>query len=133
MDTTHGANRMGDEHHQAQGGPHGHAVGIVHHHVPYYKIFGLLVILTGVTVAVAFIEIRSEIGKVLLALAIASVKASAVALFFMHLKFEGKLIYLILIVPLLLCVLLVVALIPDIVYGTTTDRMTHLPGPQPPH
>ena len=117
--TTHGTNRMGD-------GAHG--VATPHHHVPYFLIFGLLVVLTVVTVAVAFIEIRSEIVKVLLALAIASVKASAVAFFFMHLKFEGKLIYLILIVPLLLCVLLVVALIPDIIYHTPFYRMTPAPG-----
>ena len=115
---THGLNRMGT----ADTAP------TPHHHVPYFLIFGLLVVLTVVTVAVAFIEIRSEIAKVLLALAIASVKASAVAFFFMHLKFEGKLIYLILIVPLLLCVLLVVALIPDIIYHTPFDRMTPAPG-----
>ena len=124
MDTTHGANRIGDGHEE----PHGRTEPTPHHHVPYFLIFGLLVALTIITVAVAFIDIRSEIVKVLLALAIASVKASAVAFFFMHLKFEGKLIYLILIVPLLLCILLVVALIPDIVYGSPFNRMTPLPG-----
>ena len=124
MDTTHGANRIGDGHEE----PHGHTEPMPHHSVPYFLIFGLLVVLTVITVAVAFIDIRSEIVKVLLALAIASVKASAVAFFFMHLKFEGKLIYLILIVPLLLCILLVVALIPDIVYGAPFNRMAPLPG-----
>ena len=118
--TTHGTSRIDNG--------HGHGTATPHHHVPYFLIFGLLVVLTIVTVAVAFIEIRSEIAKVLLALFIASIKATAVALFFMHLKFEGKLIYLILIVPLLLCVLLVVALIPDIVYATPFDRMTPAPG-----
>src|SRR5688500_19822105 len=103
MDTTHGANRIGDGHEE----PHGHTEPMPHHHVPYFLIFGLLVVLTIVTVAGAFIEIRSEIVKGLLALAIASVKASAVAFFFMHLKFEGERNYLTLIVPLLLCVLLV--------------------------
>ena len=128
MDTTHGASRMGDGHEE----PHGHTEPLPHHHVPYFLIFGILVVLTAITVAVAFIDIRSEIAKVLLALTIASIKASAVALFFMHLKFEGKLVYLILIVPLLLCVLLVVALIPDIVYATPFERMTPGPG-QPGH
>jgi len=33
----------------------------------------------------------------------------------MHLKFEGKLIYVITIIPCLLCILVVVALIPDVV------------------
>ena len=37
-----------------------------------------------------------------------------VAMFFMHLKFEGKLIYMMVIVPLILCVLIIFALIPDI-------------------
>ena len=124
MDTTHGANRIGDGHEE----PHGHTEAMPHHRVPYFLIFGLLVVLTIVTVAVAFLDIQSEIVKVLLALTIASIKASAVALFFMHLKFEGKLIYLILIVPLLLCILLVCALIPDIVHGTAFNPVTPLPG-----
>ena len=111
--TTHGTNRIADGHHE----PHCHAAAAPHHHVPYFLIFGLLVVLTVVTVAVAFIDIRSEIAKVLLALFIASIKATAVALFFMHLKFEGKLIYLILFAPLCLCVILCVALIPDIGHG----------------
>jgi hypothetical protein len=64
--------------------------------------------------------------KVLVALAIASVKATCVAFFFMHLKFEGKLIYTIFIVPLLLCVLLTVALIPDVLLTHPTDHTSSL-------
>jgi cytochrome c oxidase subunit 4 len=124
METTHGLGRIGDEHQE----PHGHTEALPHHKVPYFLVFGTLVVLTIVTVAVAFLDIHSEIIKVLLALTIASIKASAVALFFMHLKFEGKLIYLILIVPLLLCVLLVCALIPDIVHSTPFNPLTPLPG-----
>ena len=124
MDTTHGVNRIGDGHEE----PHGHTEAEPHHAVPYFKIFGLLVVLTAITVAVAFLDIQNEIAKVLLALTIASIKASAVALFFMHLKFEGKLIYLILIVPLMLCILLVVALIPDIARAVPFNELTPLPG-----
>ena len=94
--------------------PHGVSEPLPHHEINYYAIFGTLVILTIVTVAVAFINIQNEAIKVALALAIASIKATCVALFFMHLKFEGKLIYMIAIVPLCLCVVLVVALIPDV-------------------
>ena len=97
--------------------PHDVSRPTPHHTVNYYAIFGLLVALTVVTVAVAFIHMQSEIAKVLVALLIASIKASFVCLFFMHLKFEGKLIYLIMIVPLILTVLLVCALIPDILFG----------------
>ena len=77
-------------------------------------IFGTLVVLTIVTVAVAFMDFKNEAIRVAVALLIAATKAMCVALFFMHLKFEGKLIYAIFIVPLCLCVLLTVALIPDI-------------------
>src|SRR3569623_1855337 len=88
-----------------------------HHKVNYLSVFILLVALTIVTVGVAFLNIRSELAKVLLALTIASIKAAFVILFFMHLKFEGKLIYLILAVPLTFCILLVIALLPDISFG----------------
>src|SRR5688500_15420996 len=97
------------------GAAHGRSQAIPHHAVNYYRIFGYLVALTIVTVAVAFIHLESEWMKVLVALTIASIKACFVALFFMHLKFEGKLIRFILYVPLILTVILIAALIPDIV------------------
>ena len=93
---------------------HGVTVPTPHHSVNYYFIFFSLVILTIVTVLVAFYRFESEVVNLLLALLVASIKATLVAMFFMHLKFEGKLIYLIFFVPLGLCVLLIVALIPDI-------------------
>src|SRR5437870_335838 len=91
--------------------PHGVSEPMPHHAVPYYLIFAVLVALTGVTVLVAFHRFEPELINVLLALLVALVKGSLVAFFFMHLKFEGKLIYLIFIVPLLLCVLIIFALI----------------------
>ena len=87
-----------------------------HHHVPFVKIFFALIILTAITVGIGiYMRFDNELVNVLLALLIASIKASLVAMFFMHLKFEGKLIVTIFLVPLALCVLLVVALLPDIV------------------
>ena len=106
---------------------HGHTVAMPHHHVNYYAIFGLLVVLTIVTVGVAFIHIEKEWIKVLLALTIASIKASFVAMFFMHLKFEGKMIYFILIVPLVFTVVLICALIPDIVVPALKAQMLGRP------
>jgi cytochrome c oxidase subunit 4 len=44
-------------------------------------------------------------------------KASLVAMFFMHLKFEGRLIYLIAGFPCLMAVVYVLALFPDLVIG----------------
>ena len=96
---------------------HGHTEPAPHHKVNYVAIFITLVVLTVVTVAVAFIPNLKEWQKVLLALAIASVKASFVVLYFMHLKFEGKLIYLILIVPVAFCIILVVSLLPDVSFA----------------
>ena len=97
--------------------PHGHTVPTPHHKVNYLAIFLLLIVLTVVTVVVAFLHLQSELQKVLVALTIASVKAAFVALYFMHLKFEGKLIYLILLVPVFLCIVLVISLIPDVVHA----------------
>jgi cytochrome c oxidase subunit 4 len=94
--------------------PHDVSRPPAHHHVPYLIVFGALVVFTIITVLVAMKRFESEAVNVLLALLIASIKASLVALFFMHLKFEGKLIYMIFLVPLALCVLLVVALLPDL-------------------
>jgi cytochrome c oxidase subunit 4 len=123
--TTNAADRM----HEPEEA-HGHTVPTPHHKVNYVAIFGLLVGLTVVTVLAAYIPTERELVKVLIALAIASVKATAVALYFMHLKFEGKLIYLILLLPLFLCFVLVLALIPDIVHGLPFNRMTPYPGPE---
>jgi cytochrome c oxidase subunit 4 len=103
--------------------PHASSEAAAHHYVPYMKVFGALVTLTIITVCIGiFLRFESEAVNVLLALLIAATKASLVAFFFMHLKFESKLIYMIFIVPLALCVLLVVALLPDIV-------MTHEDSP----
>jgi cytochrome c oxidase subunit 4 len=110
MSSINPAHRLPDE-------PHGHSAAMPHHKVNYFAIFGLLVALTFFTVLVSMHRFESELVNVLLALIIASIKASMVAMYFMHLKFEGKLIYVILIVPLILCCILVMAIIPDIGMG----------------
>ena len=109
--------------------PHDVSRPMPHHHVNYVAIFLLLVVLTIITVGVAFVpQIKSEIAKVLVALTIASIKASFVVLFFMHLKFEGKLIYLILLVPVLLTIIMIMALIPDVVHGPLFNPTIVAPG-----
>ena len=52
----------------------------------YLTIFAILLVLTAVTVWVAFIDLG--IFNIVVAMAIASVKAMAVILYFMHLKFS---------------------------------------------
>jgi len=111
--------------------PHGHTEATPHHHVNYIMIFLVLVALTIVTVMIAMKRFDNELINLALAMLVASIKAICVAMYFMHLKFEGKLIYLILIVPLILCVILMAALIPDIVYALPFNRMTPYPGQVP--
>jgi cytochrome c oxidase subunit 4 len=65
-----------------------------HEHVMSYKLLGAvlisLLVLTGVTVGVSYFDMG--FFNVPIALMIASTKATVVLLFFMHLKYEGKLI-----------------------------------------
>ena len=104
-----------------QGPPHQQPHGVVRptprHHVNYLMIFFALVALTVLTVLVALHRFDDELVNVLLALLVASIKAIFVAMYFMHLKFEGKLIYLILLVPVALTIALVTSLVPDISHG----------------
>ncbi len=55
----------------------------------YYSIFAALLVLTGVTVWAAFIDMGAMNDVV--ALAIASTKASLVILYFMHVRYSSKL------------------------------------------
>ena len=59
----------------------------------YKKVLGVLVVGTIITVAASYIHFDSMAMTVGLALLIASVKASFVALYFMHLIDERKIIY----------------------------------------
>ena len=64
-----------------------------HHVVPlkiYYGIFGALMVLTGVTVAVAYVDLGRL--NTVVALAIACFKAMIVVLYFMHVKYSTRLI-----------------------------------------
>tara|TARA_B100001996_G_C18663579_1_gene594037 strand:- start:104 stop:409 length:306 start_codon:yes stop_codon:yes gene_type:complete len=82
----------------------------------YLNVFGALAILTIVTVAVSYLEV-STVEGVLLALIIASVKASLVAGYFMHLISEKQTIIWILILTFVF--LLILMFIPLI---TVTDH-----------
>ena len=55
----------------------------------YYTIFGALMVLTGITVAAAFVNLGSFNFPV--AIAIAITKATLVILFFMHVKYSSRL------------------------------------------
>ena len=55
----------------------------------YYLVFLTLIVCTAVTVAVSFVDLGRF--NVLVALGIAILKATLVVLFFMHVKYSGKL------------------------------------------
>ena len=64
----------------------------VEHHMPksmYFVIFGALMGLTALTVGLAFVNLGQM--NIVVALAVAIVKASLVVMFFMHLKYESPL------------------------------------------
>ena len=70
------------------GGPIEH----VEHHLPtnlYFAIFGALMVLTAMTVGLAYVNLGQF--NIVVALAVAILKASLVVMFFMHLKYESHL------------------------------------------
>jgi len=73
----------------------------IEHHVPkstYFVVFGGLMVLTAVTVGVAFLDLGRL--NVVVALAVAVLKATMVVLFFMHVKYSSRLTQLVVIAAL---------------------------------
>ena len=84
----------------------------------YLVVFGALVIFTAISFLVNFAERAGSIGKetgFTLILGVAICKAVLVGLFFMHLVFDWRRFYFIIIPVMVLGVLLVIVLLPDIV------------------
>jgi cytochrome c oxidase subunit 4 len=95
----------------------------------YIGVFWWLLALTILEVAVIFMPIaRLFIAVLLVGLALS--KASLVAMYYMHLKFERTTLGLIAVTPLLLCVLLVFALLPD--HSATPHQTGAAPAPTAP-
>ena len=70
-----------------------HASHDIQGHVKtYFIIFGALMVLTCITVGVSYLHL-SVAPAIIVALIVATIKGSLVALFFMHLSNERKLIY----------------------------------------
>jgi cytochrome c oxidase subunit 4 len=76
-------------------------------------VFVALLLLTAVTVLVSYVDLG--LWNAVVALLIASVKASLVALFFMHLKSEDRLVWGFALVP--------IAFLALIILGTLVDTM----------
>ena len=79
----------------------------------YFIVYAALVVLTVVTVLVSYVNLG--LMNVVVALLIASVKASLVALIFMHLKSEDRLVWGFALVP--------IAFLALIILGTLVDTM----------
>jgi cytochrome c oxidase subunit 4 len=90
-------------------------------HPNYMAIFYLLCILTVVEILFTFLPLaKFTIGVLLVAAALG--KASLVALYFMHLRFEVKMLSVIAFTPLAICVFLVFMLLPDL--GSVPHKTT---------
>ena len=89
---------------------------IAKHDVPnYLAIFGILSFLTAVSVVADLVSMPGlEVLIVAVVLLVATAKAAFVMLFFMHLKFERKWKYAILMPTIILAIGLLMVLIPDI-------------------
>jgi cytochrome c oxidase subunit 4 len=75
-------------------------------------VFGTLLVLTLITVGVSYLDLP-EVETVIVALTIATVKASLVAIFFMHLKGERPMVMW----PLALTAFLFVGLLASVLYS----------------
>ncbi len=78
----------------------------------YLMVFGALLVLTLITVGVSYLDLP-EVETVVVALAIATTKASLVAMFFMHLKGEKPMVTW----PLALTAFLFVGLLVSVLYS----------------
>ena len=99
---------------------------VAHKQPNYIAIFWWLLALTILEVGVIFTPMARMLIAILL-VGMALSKACLVAMYFMHLKFERRTLGLIAVVPLLLCVLLVFALLPDL--SGTPHRATEASAP----
>jgi cytochrome c oxidase subunit 4 len=90
-------------------------------HVPYVWIWVFLLIFTVVEYLYAFIA--KDIFVILLSglLLVAGIKAGMVGWYFMHLKFEGKWVYALIVPAIILATILVLALCPDVAFKPTDE------------
>jgi cytochrome c oxidase subunit 4 len=79
----------------------------------YMGVFWWLLVFTIVEVAVIYMPI-AKMAIAILLIGMAVTKATMVALYFMHLKFERTTLSLIALSPFVLCVFLILMLLPDI-------------------
>jgi cytochrome c oxidase subunit IV len=86
----------------------------------YVKVIIVLLILTIATVAVAYFDASKywSLANLAIALGLATIKATIVALWFMHVKYSGKLIQIVIITSLMFFMLML--------FGTLMDVWTRI-------
>jgi len=80
----------------------------------YFAVWGALIVLTGITVLVSYVHLG--VMNVVVALVIASVKASLVALYFMHLRYERRLVWGFALTPIFFLVLIIAGTLSDTLF-----------------
>ncbi len=96
----------------------------VESHAPYMRIWAILAILTGVEYFYALIFKDHFAILVLGLVSLALVKACMVGWYFMHLKFERKWVYILIIPACVMAVFLTLALCPDMAMKPTDEETT---------
>lgn len=92
--------------------------GAEHHIVPlkyYFGVFGLLMVLTALTVFVAQFDLEKIWGplNIIVAMTIAIIKATAVVMIFMHVRWSSKLTQLIIVSGIFWLIILLVLTVTD--------------------
>lgn len=96
----------------------------VESHAPYFKVFWTLAVFTAVEYFWARI-FKDSFGTLVIGLMFFAVfKAGLVGWFFMHLKFEGKWVYYMLVPAGILAMIFVFALMPDVGMQPVADENT---------
>ena len=93
----------------------------------YVLIFGTLLLMTVITVALSRVNLGAT-GNTVLAVLVAAFKASLVALFFMHLKYEKRLMFALILIPAFFFAALFFGLLPDLVTNHYNPEKTERPG-----
>lgn len=80
----------------------------------YFAVWGALIVLTTMTVLVSYVHLGMM--NVVVALIIASLKASLVALYFMHLQYESRLVWGFALTPIFFLVLIIAGTLSDTLF-----------------
>jgi len=96
-----------------------------HEHPNYLAVFAVLVVLTAIsflTVSTFWHNTMGERSGPMVVMVVGVIKATLVAMYFMHLKYDWFKLYYMIVPALLLGTLLVCALMPDMVFSATLMR-----------